>query len=59
VVGAARLWPVLDADVVDLEREALAAGAGRVLTGVEAPGEADGLTLDEAVGGGLGFAPRR
>jgi hypothetical protein len=54
-VGAARLGPILDGDVVDLEREALLAAAGRVCAGDEARW-ADRLPLDEVLGGGVGLA---
>jgi hypothetical protein len=56
VVGGARLGPVLDRDVVHLEREPLLAGAVGVLARVKAAGEAERLALDEVLGGGFGLA---
>ena len=55
-LGGARLGPVLDRDVVDLEGEAIVAVVGGVLARLEPAGEADGLALDEVLGGGLGLA---
>src|SRR6187200_1624922 len=51
---AAGLSPELDVGAVELERDALVAGAGHVLTRLEASGEADGLALDQVLGGGRG-----
>jgi hypothetical protein len=51
---AAGLSPELDVDAMELERDALVAGAGHVLTRLEASGEADSLALDQVLGGGRG-----
>ena len=51
-LSAAGVGPALDVDAVELEGDALLAGAGRVLTRLEASGEADGLALDEVFAGG-------
>jgi hypothetical protein len=52
---AAGLWPVFDVGAVQLEREAVVAGAGDELARLEASGEADGLAFDEVLSrrGGL------
>jgi hypothetical protein len=52
----AGLWPVLDVDTVQLERDAVLAGVGDVFARREASGEADGLGLYEVLGGGRGWA---
>jgi hypothetical protein len=51
-----RTWAVLEVDAVQLERDAVLAGAGDVLARLEPAGEADGLTGDEVLGGGRGRA---
>jgi hypothetical protein len=40
---------------VQLERDAVFAGAGEVLARLQASGEADGLAVDEVLGGGGGL----
>jgi hypothetical protein len=52
---AAGLGPVFDVDAVQLERDAVLAGVGDVFARFEASGEADGLALDEVLGGGRGL----
>lgn len=47
---------VLQRDVVELVGDALAAVAGRVRARLKAPGEGDGLALDQVRGGRLGLA---
>ena len=53
--SARGLGAVLEVDAVELERDPVLAGVGDVLARFEASGEADGLALDEVLGGRCGL----